>query len=60
MAAIKVPRIDRVVPADVFKVAVMYSIQKLGYDKPSEEQEKAVSKFLKRTRCIYKSANWSW
>ena len=47
MAAIEVPRIDRVVPADVFKVAIMYSVQKLGYDKPSEEQEKAVSKFLR-------------
>ena len=47
MAVIEVSRIDRVVPADVFKVAIMYSIQKLGYNKPSEEQEKAVSEFLR-------------
>ena len=34
MAAIKVtiPRIDRVVPTNVFKVAIMYPVQKLGYN----------------------------
>ena len=33
MATIEVtiPRFNGVVPADVFKVALMYSVQKLGY-----------------------------
>ena len=44
---VTIPRFNRVVPADVFRVTLMYSVQKLGYDKPSEEQGTAVSEFLK-------------